>query len=159
MTPPWLPALVRLADYDGDWDRYLEATYEVYRRDFVFSRPVFEGERLALKRHPVDRGKDATFWHIVSSGPIEDDRLPDLRRFERIGWPRAIIANVSDPAVLVWENVRRSDRRVCLWLPAADYLVVLAKRPTYTLLWTAYPTDRAHTRSKLRKEYEMAKKG
>jgi len=158
MIPLWLPALVRLVDFDGDWDCYLEATYEVYRRDFVLSRAVFGGERLALKRHPVAHGKDATFWHIVSSGSVEDDRLPDLRRFERICWPRAIIDNASDPAVLVWENVRRSDRRVCLWLPGADYLVVLAKRSTYTLLWTAYPTDREHTRSRLRKEYEGAQK-
>jgi hypothetical protein len=81
----------------------------------------------------------------------------DLRHRE-IGWPRAIIDNASDPAVLVWENVRRSDRRVCLWLPAADYLVVLAKRQTYTLFWTAYPTDREHTRSKLRREYGRAQK-
>ncbi len=158
MTPPWLPALVRLADYDGDWDRYLDATYDLYRRDLVLSRPVFEGRRLALKRHPVARGKDATFWHIVSSGPVEDDRLPDLRRFERIRWPRAIIDHTADPAVLIWENVRRRDRRVCLWVPAADYLVVLAKRSTYTLLWTAYPVDREHTRRKLRAEYERAQK-
>ena len=55
--------------------------------------------------------------------------------------------------------MRRGDRRVCLWLPVADYLIVLAKRPTYTLFWTAYPADREHTRRKLRKEYEEARKG
>ena len=58
--------------------------------------------------------------------------------------------------MLAWENVRRSDRRVCLWVPAADYLVVLAKRSAYTLLWTAYPVDREHTRRKLRAEYGRA---
>lgn len=152
------PALVPLADYQGDWDRYLEAIYEIYRRDFVLSTPAFEGQPLALKRHPITRGKEATFWHIVSSGAVEDDRLPDLRRFERIGWPRAIIEHAADPAVLVWENVRRGERRVCLWLRAADYLVVLAKRSTYTLFWTAYPTEREHTQRKLRKECEGAQK-
>lgn len=159
MRPTWLPDLVRFVDHDGDWDRYLEATYEIYLQDFVHSKPTFEGRTLALKRHPVSGGKEATFWHLVSSGPIEDDRLPDFRRFERIGWPRAIIDHAADPSVLVWENERRGDRRACLWLPAADYLVVLAKRSTYTLLWTAYPADREHTKRKLRAEYEEARKG
>ncbi len=159
MTPPWLPDLVRFEDYGGDWARYLDAAYEVYRRDFVIFKASFEGRRVSLKRHPIHRGKDATFWHIVSSGAVEADRLPDLRRFERIGWPRAIIDHASDPNVLVWENTRRGDRRVCLWLPPADYLVVLAKRSTYTLLWTAYRVEREHTKRKLRKEYEQALKG
>jgi hypothetical protein len=156
--PPWLPDLVRLSDHGGDWDRYLGATYEIYRQDFEVSRPTFEGRPLAAKRHPISRGKEATFWHIVSSGPIEEERLPDLRRFERIRWPRAIIDHASEPAVLVWETLRRRDRRVCLWLESTDYLVVLARRSGYDLLWTAYPVDRDHTRRKLRKDYERAQK-
>ncbi len=158
MTPPWLPGLVRLADFGGDWDRYLEAAYELYLQDFVRTRPTWEGRALGRKRHPVEGGKEATFWHLVSSGPIEDDRLPDLRRLERIRWPRAIIDHAFETSVLVWENVRRNDQRVCLWLEADDFLVVLAKRPRYSLLWTAYPVDRDHTRRKLRREYENAQK-
>ncbi|HLE63375.1 MAG TPA: hypothetical protein VI750_09555, partial [Pyrinomonadaceae bacterium] len=66
--PDWLPALVLLQDYGGDWDRYLEAIYAYFKRDFVDSRPAFRGTRLALKRHPVSQGKEATFWHMTSEG-------------------------------------------------------------------------------------------
>jgi hypothetical protein len=159
MIPAWLPDLVLLKDSGGDWDHYLTAVYEVFQRDFGRSRPSFEGRTLALKRHPMTRGKEATFWHLVSSGPLEEDRLPDFRRLERIAWPRAIIEHVSDAAVLSWENQRRGESRVCLWLESADYLVVLAKRTDYTLLWTAYPTEREHTRRKLRRQYQEARKG
>ena len=49
---------------------------------------------------------------------------------------------------------RRGDRRVCLWLPDADYLVDLAKRSTYTLLWTAYPVGREHAPQGVRRDPE-----
>lgn len=39
-----------------------------------------------------------------------------------------------------------------------SYLVIIEKRDTYALLWTAYPVDRRHTYSKLMKEYEAYKK-
>ncbi|MNH30689.1 hypothetical protein D3C79_909980 [compost metagenome] len=45
-------------------------------------------KRLGLKRHPVIQGKEATFWHMISEGNDEAERLPDLRRCERIRWPR-----------------------------------------------------------------------
>ncbi len=159
MNPEWLPDLVLFSDSGGEWTTYLENVYQVFYRDFVAGRPSFQGRDLALKRYPLSRGKEATFWHLVSSGPVEDDRLPDLRRLERIGWPRAIIEHWSDPEVLSWENKRQGERRVCLWLESALYLVVLAKRSRYTLLWTAYPVTREHQQRKLRREYERFHKG
>ena len=39
-----------------------------------------------------------------------------------------------------------------------SYLVIIEKRDTYALLWTAYPVDRGHAYRKLMKEYEAYKK-
>lgn len=85
----WLPALILLDDYRGDWQRYLEAVYAAFVEDFVHTRPAsFLGKRFALKRHPLRQGREATFWHFTTEGQVEDARLPDLRRCERIRWPR-----------------------------------------------------------------------
>jgi hypothetical protein len=60
--------------------------------------------------------------------------------------------------VKVWENERRGETRVCLWLECCDFLVILARRKGYTMLWTAYPVVHPHQRRKLQKEYEAYKK-
>lgn len=150
----WLPSLIYLNDYQGDFSTYIEAVYNHFKADFIDTSVIFEGTPIRLKRHPQFQNKEYVFWHLTSEGKIEDQRTPDLRRCERIRWIRAIIDNSTDSAVRRWENQRRGDRRICLWLEEEDYLVVLAIRSGYTLLWTAYMTNRQHTRQKLRKEYE-----
>ena len=92
----------------------------------------------------------------------EEDRIPDLRRCERIRWPRPIIENIANPGVLIWENTQHSnsgiERNICLWLKEKGYLVILRKRKKYLLLWTAYPVTRNHTKRKLQKQYDAYKK-
>lgn len=152
--PEWLPPLVLFSDYDGDWDAYLDAVYDFFKTDFVDDKPFFQGRRLGLKRHPVTRGKEATFWHMIQEGSVEEDRTPDFRRCERIRWPRPIIENDADPAVKVWRNKRGREDRVCLWFEQDSYLVILADRGDYILPWTAYPVEQPHRQRKLQKEYE-----
>jgi hypothetical protein len=158
--PSWIPALVLFDDYGGDWNKYLDAVYQFFKQDFVNNQPKFQGKRLGLKRYPIIQGKEATFWHLISEGKYEPDRLPDLRRCERIRWPRPIIESGEQaPLLKVWENTRDGEKRICLWLSFdnEDYLVVLAKREGYLLLWTSYPVIQAHTKRKLQKEYDAYK--
>ena len=156
--PTWLPPLVLLSDYEGDWNRYLNALYSYFESDFLRPRPRFRGQRLGLKRHPLLDGKEATFWHMISEGRSEASRHPDLRRCERIRWPRAVIENADDSAVKVWETTRRQERRICLWLEEQEYLVVLADRRGYLLPWTAYMVTYGHRKRKLREEFERWKR-
>lgn len=156
--PTWLPALIRLADSNGDWNRYVEMVYRYFRQDFIRNPLMFAGQPIQLKRHPMEQGKEAVFWHLVSEGEIEADRLPDLRRCERIRWVRPIIEHAATDSVKVWENTRKGEIRICLWCEEAEFLVILAKRSTYYLLWTAYPIVEEHRKRKLRKEYEAYKK-
>ena len=152
--PSWLPGLLRLSDFGGDWSRYQEALYAEFCRDFLGSSLWFGPQSVRLKRLPILDGKEATFWHFISEGKVEHERLPDLRRCERIRWPRAIIERPDDPALKVWRNERHGDRRVCLWLEAEDYLVVLADRGSFVLPWTAYMVEESHRKRKLQKEFE-----
>lgn len=157
-TTNWLPPLILFEDYQGNWKKYLAALYIVYQNDFVNSRPKFQGDTLAVKRHPVVEGKEATFWHLIQEGDVEKDRIPNFRRCERIQWPRPIIEHADESDIKIWENRRQGETRICIWLENRDYLVILAKRNTYTLFWTAYPVTREHTKRKLQKEYDAFKK-
>lgn len=155
----WLPPLIRLQDYGNQWERYLEELYRHFRRDFIASRPAFGGKRLGLKAYPLYRGKEATFWHFITEGEIEDERLPDLRRCERIRWPWPIIEACGTPRVKYWKNKRGAETRTVIALDDFSYVVVLAERSNYVLPWTAYCVEQAHRREKLRKEYERYTKG
>jgi len=154
----WLPRLVLLPDYGGEWGRYLEAVYTYFRQDFIVSSPRWEGKRIGMKRHPMVAGKEATFWHLISEGEVEKDRLPDIRRCERIRWPRPMIEAGRDGQVRCWRNRKGHECRIVIALGDFSYIVVLALRKDYAILWTAYYVEREHRRAKLRKECEEAPK-
>lgn len=156
--PAWLPKLVLFESFGGNWNRYLAALYVFFKQDFIDDRPSFNGVKLSIKRYPVIKNMEATFWHIISDGIAEEDRLPDMRRCERIRWPRPIIEHSDDTTIKVWKNMRRGETRICLWIEDAEYLVILAERRGYILLWTAYQVTREHSKRKLRKEYDAAQK-
>ena len=149
-----MPDLVLLESVSGDFNRYLDLVYNYFKEDFVTSRPVYRGKRVGLKCIPFYAGKEATFWHLTSEGSDEKNRNPDIRRMERIRWPRPIMETSEHPTLKVWRNKRKSDERILLWHEAEQYLVVLADRGDYILPWTAYLVTEAHQEKKLRLEYE-----
>lgn len=153
-SPEWLPLLVLFSDFDGDWDRYLSALYAWFKQDFIDSKPAFQGKRLGLKRYPLTHGKEATFWHMIQEGEVEEERTPDFRRCERIRWPKPVIQNSEDPQVKWWVSVKRNENRIHIWLEDNDYIVVLADRKGFLIPWTAFLVTREHTKRKLRREYE-----
>ena len=153
----WLPALTRLADVGGDRAEYIEQTYAIFRRDFVESQPRFQGLWVRCRRDPIEEdGKEAGFWHCVSEGPNESDRVPDLGRCARIAWIRAMLENSGKAGIDVWKNDRQGDERTLVWY-REEFLVVLAiRRRTrdafrYYQLITAYETKEGHRKSKLRR--------
>ena len=75
--PIWLPPLVRLTDSKGDRNQYVEVVYRHFQHDFGSNRPTFASQPIQLKRHPIEQGKEAVFWHLISEGKTEADRLPD----------------------------------------------------------------------------------
>lgn len=154
MMPAWMPELITLPQYHGNWDNYLAATYAAFAQDFLGARPLYDGKRMGLKRHPMSFDKEATFWHFVSKGAVEVDREPDFRRYERIKWPRAMIDHRADPAVKRWTETRGRAERIHLWCEDAMYLVVLDEHDEYVLPWTAYPLQYDHEAAKLNRKWE-----
>lgn len=152
-----IPALVELSTYDGDYSKYEEAVYALYDETFQNHKFYLDGKPINHKKHPTFNNKSATFWHIISSGPNEENRNADLRRYERIAWPAFILdycaSNCSN--LLIWKNKRKGKTRVILWCREIDYVVVLDERPEFLIFWTAYPVTYKHTHHKLLKEYQQ----
>ena len=158
MSAEWLPSLIEHSG--GSWEGYEEELYRWFVADFLDSLPTWPDKRVGLKRHPLSKGKEATFWHFISDGEREEDRLIDMRRCERIRWPRPTMDRFlerqpgADDPLVWWKNERRGEARYLLALPDFSYLVVVADRGDYVLPWTQYHVDRPHRQEKYRKEYE-----
>lgn len=160
--PSWLPPLILLNDYGGDWSRYVEAIYERFKDDLLTNQPRYDSKWVRCRRDPIYDGKHAGFWHCVSEGNDEANRTPDLRRCERIGWVRAVIVNADSASEIdSWKNDRQGEIRNLLWF-REEYLVVLAERTRkqdgfqYFQLITAYQTPEDSRKRKLRAERDSA---
>lgn len=131
----WLPDIVECTDF-SKWNKYLDSIYEIFKKDFVDNRPIFEGKGVNFRKAPMDGKYEHTFIHLThkdeyhnSSNP--NDRLPDPRRAERIGWNKAIIENYkcSDicencDKVLYFEEYYKKNIRVYLLFKDVKFLVM-----------------------------------
>ncbi len=150
----WLPPLEPFTNYGGDWQKYEDALYAFFRADFIHSKPNFPNRRWAVKRHPASKGKECTFWHCISEGKEEGKRVPDLRRCERIRWPRPMIDAFASTPVRCWRTTRGRANRVLIATGDFSYVVVLEDRATFVMLWTAFPVDLPNRRRDLRRDCE-----
>jgi len=123
-----LPEIIELTDFGGDFSSYYEAVYTIFKVDFVDNKPKYEGKRLRLKVHPYIEGKEYTFYHFTHDGDIETDRIPNLRRMERIGYPKPIINNSGHSDLKVWRNKRGNKERILILHEEEKYIVILEDR-------------------------------
>jgi len=131
-----LPELIL---FQGNWDEYIEQLYAIYEKEIVRGGLAFEGLPIRCQFRPPYNGKGFGFWHLISEGNVEDERIPDFRRCERIRWIAWMIQIAGgDARVSWWKNCRGSETHVVLWLEEHDFSVILAKRNGYYLLKTAY---------------------
>ena len=150
-----LPALILLRDYKGVFKDFFEAVYLIFVRDFVNSKPIYRGQVLKLKSHPFIDGKEYTFYHFTHDGKIEEERIPNIRRMERIAWPRPLIDNSKNSDLKVWQNKRGNKTRILIFHEKESYLVILEMRKKYILPWTAYLIDFPNRKERLLEEYEQ----
>lgn len=160
-SKPALPPKLLLEDFNGVFEEFFATVYSVFKRDFVDAKPFFRGKKLNLKKHPYIDGKEYTFYHLTHKGEIEDKRLPDLRRCERIGWAKPAIEQCDCWNLKVWQqkrtNKKRTADRICIWLELEndmDYIIILDIRENYVLPWTAFVLEYSHEKRKKQKEYE-----
>ena len=162
----WIPELEYFENYNNSWDEYQDALYSVFKNDFINSHPIFEGKQVNVRKHPVEFGKEEAFFHVTCQDYMKDgERVPDLRRCERIRWVRAFIEHYGcDPSlceecagIKVWSEPYKSTSRVHILLEEEKYMVVVERRGAYCLLVTAFYFDHEHALEKKIKHYEKYK--
>lgn len=162
----WLPKLEFWEDYGSDYSKYQDALYEIFKSDFIKSRPEFEGKQVNIRRHPIEYGREEAFFHVTCQDYMKNgERVPDLRRCERIRWVRAFIENYNcDPVqceacegIKVWSEPYKNTARVHMLLEEERYMVVVKRRDSYCLLITAFYFNQEHSLRKKLKHYEQYK--
>ncbi len=104
----------------------------------------------------MQSGRELIFWHLTHRQDKNmGERLPDMRRCERLSWVRVIIDNADQPEVVGWDY-KEGDGSVntYLWLRAFDFFVLMKKyRDGRRRLITSYFIDYPHKRRKLEEKY------
>lgn len=148
------PDLIFLNDYAGDFKNYFKAVYAVFENDFIKTQPKYEGLKVAVRKYPEVDGIHRTFYHITHEGEDENNRQPDIRRMERIRFPKFVMVNHTHNKILVWKNKRGKDERIVLFNETENYVVILTDRTEYYMFITAYYIETEHRKKSLLKEYE-----
>lgn len=164
MPCSWLPPLILLKDHDGDWTKFEEAVYAQCKRDLINSTPDFKIKRFVFDKK-MSQGRELRYWHLVSEGPVEPDREPNIERCEKIAWIKPIVEEPHNPRVCAWKNTRPRkngkggiDRRIILSTTDFSYVVIFDDKDTYAYLLTAFPITNEYQQEKHRKQYEDWKK-
>lgn len=147
----WLGDLVELT---GDPIEYIELLYTHFTRDFIDSRPLFDGLQV-LHDGRDDGGKCACFVHITNKEEEKVGiRVMDLRRCERICWIRPIIENAHRDEVLRWDEPGKKGARIFLYLAEERFLVILQQFKYGYVLVTAYYVDHDRTHDRYVRKHQ-----
>ena len=149
-----LPLIIELNDFGGNYASYIDAVYEIFHNDFIKHKAHFGSHELKMKFNPIFQDRAYTFYHMTHEGEVESERLPDLRRCERIGWAKPSVENVEIWNLRFWRQSRKnSENRVCILLDVeGDYdegsaveLIVLESNIKHTIkLWNCHNGYYAH---------------
>ena len=151
------PDLIELNEFGGNFQNYFNAVYAIFENDFIKTQPLYNGNKVAVRKYPEVDGLHRTFYHITHEGEDEENRSPDIRRMERIRFPRFVIENEPHQEILVRKNTRGKDERIVLFNEAENYILILTERKGFYMFITAYFIDTEHRKRKLLKEYETYK--
>lgn len=155
-----LPNLIICENW-ADFNKYDDILYQIFKRDFIDSQPLYENKKVFIRKHPLVNNREQAYFHITSKDYKEnEERCPDPRRCERIAWVRKFIENdfcldecdICD-GIKVWEEPYKTNKRIYLFLEEEKYVVIIERRETYCLLITAYYLDYEHTLTKLLQKY------
>jgi len=138
-------------------EQTLEILYRIFQRDFKDTQPDYRGFTVWFFPDR-EEGKEVLFWHMTSeTDPETGQRLPDLRRCERLPWARPMLDHSWEPEIQAFDyREHDGDIHTYVWLKDHDYLVLMKKykdgrRRLITSFYIKYP----HYRHKLEKKFRQ----
>lgn len=148
----------------------LHAIFRHDLRDYDFR---YSGNVVWIFREMED-GKERIFWHLTSRNVkkqkiprrkrkfhpqgqayVEKERLPDLRRCERLPWVKPLIEHPSAPKDLAWDY-EEGDRTIktYIWIKGYDFAVIMKKYPDgKRRLITSFYVDRPFKRKDFERKH------
>lgn len=151
--PAWLPDLFPVNPWSAGT---YEALYQIFCRDLKDSRPMYRGVEVWFFLEEED-GKEKLFWHLSSrDDKATGERLPDLRRSERLPWVRPMIDQPNQPEVLDWDFEEADGTvKTYVWLRDHDFVVIMKKYPNQNRrLITSFWIEHGNTRRKMQKKHD-----
>ncbi len=158
--PDWLCPLIKLSDFEGNVELYLENVFSIFKKDFIDKRPLFKNKNVLYNKND-ENGKPNGFMHITTEeDKITRERNTCLRRCERIGWIRLVIENSNKQEVLAWEKETRNPKgkwvkRTFLFLKKQDFLVILEELKNGFLIISSIYVDNTGQKKKHLRDYKI----
>lgn len=160
-----LAPLLLYENTEGGWEEYQGILYRLFCRDLRDGDPVFNGKRVKIRYQPIEYGKEEAFFHITCQDyDKEGERVPDLRRCERVEWIKQFIEAADTDSQIeyedkaynlkIWKEQVGNDLRYHILCEELRYMVVVAEREKYCLLITAFYFEHDHTLAKKIKKYD-----
>jgi len=150
--PKWLPPMQSVSPWT---EKTFEILYKIFNRDFKITKPMYGGYEVWFFPE-VEDGKELIFWHLTHrSDKKTGERLPDLRRSERLPWARKMIDNSQKPEIWAWDYREGEGKtNTYVWLKDHDFLVLMRKYKTgERRLLTSFYIDYQHYKRKLERKY------
>lgn len=160
-----LPEIIECENL-AEWNEYLNGLYEaVFKPQFVKTKPIFKGWSVLSRREPLDGEWEHGFTHMTHVNLLHtsndpNDRVPDLRRSERLNWVKPIIEHYECSIendcgkILYWEEMFRGRIRCNLLFEEERFQIVLEKVKTVYFLITSFYIEKDWELSKRKKKYE-----
>lgn len=153
-----------------EWNSYLEKLYSsIFKPQFIDTKPVFMGWSVLSRKEPMDGEWEHGFTHMThvdllhtSNNP--NDRIPDLRRSERLNWVKPMIENYECSVekqcgkILYWEEMYRGRVRCNLLFPSERFHIVLERARNVYFIITSFYIEKDWELNKRIKKYETYKK-
>ncbi|HHL2059771.1 hypothetical protein LI034_07620 [Clostridium perfringens] len=146
----WLTEIIKLSDFEGDWKKYDDYLYSIFVRDFINNTIMFNGKPVRIRRYPEQCNREQSYFHITnkdsSVGSTDpNDRIPDLRRCERIEWIKLFIENYNCTkgcdqctGIKVWKEPYKGNSRWHFLFEEFKFLVIIEERTEYNLLISGF---------------------
>ena len=168
--PDWLPEMASVNPWT---EATFEMLYEIFCKDIRDADLKYFGHNVWIFRE-MEGGKEAIFWHLTSrkerpkkvprrkkkflkdgQEKSEPERLPDLRRCERIPWIKPMIESSAEPEVTAWDY-EEGDRTIktYIWIRNRNFVVIMKKYPDgKRRLITSFYVDSQYKKNDFKRKY------
>ncbi len=168
--PDWLPEMAHVNPWT---ETTYEMLYQIFCQDIRDYDLQYMGNDIWTFPDTED-GKEVIFWHLTTRKErlqkvprrkrkfyseeltdVEPDRLPDLRRCERLPWVKTLVEHSTESEVLAWDY-EEGDRTIktYIWIKEDNFVVIMKKFPNgKRRLITSFYVDMPYKRKDFERKY------